>query len=199
MPIMTVQEVTRDQIKDIAEYEKVRAAWRKEIIKLKKRRRVSVGSNLTFLFENPETVRFQVQEMMRAERIVHDDAIQRELDVYNQLLPSEDNELAATMFIEITDQDMVKEVLDSLMGIDNGDYVFMTIGDSKVPANFESGHSSDIKLSAVHYVRFKLTPEQAKAFCDVTQEVVLVAAHPNYRAIEVISKEARHALIEDLS
>src|SRR5438552_4191376 len=93
---------------NIAEYERVRQDYRRRIIELKKKRRIAVGPNVTFVFENHDTVLSQVQEMMRAERLVHDDAIQHEIDTYNSLLP-EQNELAATMFIELPDQSSIRE------------------------------------------------------------------------------------------
>src|SRR5437870_4731867 len=98
-------------VMNIAEYEKIRPEFRSRIIELKNRRRISVGPKITFVFENRDTVLSQIQEMMRAERIVHEDKIQNEIDVYNQLLPGQ-NELSATMFIEITDSDQIKAELE---------------------------------------------------------------------------------------
>ena len=92
-----------EDIEDLRAYERGRDAFRRSIIELKKRRRVAVGPFMTVLFENRETVRFQIQEMARVERMATDDQIQGELDVYNALLPSA-GELSATMFIELTDE-----------------------------------------------------------------------------------------------
>src|SRR2546422_9349667 len=100
------------EILHLVEYERVRETRRREIIELKKPRRVSVGRYLTFVFENRETVWFQVQEMVRAERIVDDAKIAEEVEVYNALLP-EPGELAATMLIEITASAEIKPVLRS--------------------------------------------------------------------------------------
>src|SRR5262245_30332697 len=97
-----MNKVVRSEILDIARYEKARDEIRRRVIELKKNRRLQVGPMVTFVFENHDTVFFQIQEMMRAERIVNDDAIQHEIDTYNQLLPDE-NELAATMLIELPD------------------------------------------------------------------------------------------------
>src|SRR5438034_6533108 len=99
------------EILNLVEYERVRETRRREIIELKKRRRVSVGRYLTFVFENRETVWFQVQEMVRAERIVDDAKIAEEVEVYNALLPVP-GELAATMLMEITASAEIKPVLD---------------------------------------------------------------------------------------
>src|SRR5215212_2686297 len=103
-----MKKVELAEILNIAEYEKVRQDFRKRIIELKKKRRVAVGPNVTFVFENHDTVLSQIQEMVRAERLVHDEAIQHEIDTYNQLLPEAD-ELAATMFIELPDQSRIRE------------------------------------------------------------------------------------------
>src|SRR5689334_3114647 len=102
-----MEPITISEIKNIAEYERVRSEFRARIIEIKKHRRVAVGPMVTFVFENRDTVLSQIQEMMRAERIVHDDKIRHEIDVYNQLLPGP-NELSATMFIEITQNDQIK-------------------------------------------------------------------------------------------
>src|SRR5689334_12238838 len=103
-----MKKVEPSEILNIAEYEKARQEFRRRIIELKKKRRVAVGPCVTFVFENHDTVLSQIQEMMRAERLVQDDAIQHEIDTYNSLLP-EQNELAATMFIELPDQSHIRE------------------------------------------------------------------------------------------
>ena len=117
-----MKRLETSEILNLVEYERVRETRRREIIELKKRRRVSVGRYLTFVFENRETVWFQVQEMVRAERIVDDAKIAEEVEVYNALLPVP-GELAATMLIEITASAEIKPVLDKLLGIDTRDYV----------------------------------------------------------------------------
>src|SRR3954453_12803271 len=106
----STRKLTLDDITDLRAYERERAEFRADIIELKKRRRVGVGPFVTLVFENRDTVRFQVQEMARAERIADDDAIQAELDVYNPLIP-QPGELVATMFIELTSKDELQEWL----------------------------------------------------------------------------------------
>jgi len=186
------------EILNLVEYERVREARRREIIELKRRRRVSVGRYLTFVFENRETVWFQVQEMVRAERIVDEARIADEVEVYNALLPGP-GELAATMLIEITESSQIKPVLDKLLGIDTRDYVKLTVGPHVVVGDFESGHSDEErgKLSAVHFVRFKLSPEARRIFREA--EVALVVEHPNERARTVLADETTRALLHDLS
>ena len=137
------------------EYEKVREAYRSRMIALKQRRRITVGDRITLVFENRDTVRFQIQEMVRAERIIEPSKVQDELDVYNKLLPAP-GELSATLFIEITGRDRLKEELDAFLGIDRGKTVAIQAGTDITYAEFEGGHSKEDKLSAVHFVRFRI-------------------------------------------
>jgi len=192
-----VRQLETSEILNLVEYEKVRDARRRELIELKKRRRVSVGRYLTFVFENRETVWFQIQEMVRAERIVDEAKIAEEVGVYNTLLPGP-GELAATMLIEISEASQIKPVLDKLLGIDTRDYVRLTVGPHIVVGDFETGHSDEErgKLAAVHFVRFKLPPEARRTFRDA--EVTLVVEHPNERARTVLSDATKRALLHDL-
>jgi hypothetical protein len=194
------------QLKDVLnffEYEKVRAGMRAKVIDLKRLRRVPVGEHLSFVFENRDTVLFQIQEMCRVERITDDARVQDELDVYNALLPGP-GELSATLFIEITDKDQIQPVLDSFKGIDSGGIdggptVWIQVGkDFAVPGEFEAGHSDEEKgkLSAVHFVRFAFPPEAVLAFAD--SPVHLVVDHPAARARVELSSETKVQLLEDL-
>jgi hypothetical protein len=186
------------EILDLVEYEKVRDARRRRIVELKKARRIAVGRYLTFVFENRETVWFQIQEMVRAERIVDDAKIAEEVEVYNALLP-QPGELSATLLIEIEDAAQIKPVLDKLLGIDTRGYVKLTVGSRVIPGDFEAGHSDEErgKLSAVHFVRFALPPEARASFA--TSEVALVIEHPNERARTVLSDETKRSLLDDLA
>jgi hypothetical protein len=193
-----MKPVGRDELLNLYEYEKVREARRREIIALKQRRRVQVGRYLSLVFENRATVWFQIQEMIRAERIIDDAKVADELTVYNDLLPGP-GELTATMFIEIGDSASIKPVLDALLGIDTRDYVRMEVGPHVSVGRFETGHSDEElgKLSAVHFVRFPLTPAARAAFA--TSEVALVVDHPNERARTILSAETKASLAEDLA
>jgi len=186
------------EILNLVEYEKVRDARRRRIVELKKARRVSVGRYLTFVFENRDTVWFQIQEMVRAERIVADAKIAEEVEVYNGLLP-QPGTLSATLMLEIEQAAEIKPVLDKLLGIDTRGYVKMTVGSRVVVGDFEAGHSDEErgKLSAVHFVRFALPPEARERF--VTSEVALVVEHPNERARTVLSDETKRSLRGDLA
>lgn len=194
-----MDKIRLSDVVNFFEYEKVREARRARIIELKRRRRVDVGRYLSFVFENRETVLFQIQEMCRAERIAAEDKVQEEIDVYNALLPGP-SELSATMFIEIEDMTRIKPVLDRLIGIDRGQCVWLQIGrEFAVPGEFEAGHSDEErgKLAAVHFVRFRFSPEAARAFREA--EVHLVLDHPAERARTRLSDETRAALLPDLA
>jgi len=186
------------EILNLVEYEKVRAARRREIVALKQARRVSVGRYLTFVFENRATVWFQIQEMVRVERIVDESKIAEEVEVYNALLPRP-GELAATLMIEIAEASEIKPVLDRLLGIDTRDYVKLTVGPHVIVGEFESGHSDEErgKLSAVHFVRFALPPDARARFS--ASEVALIVEHPNERARAVLSDESKRSLLDDLA
>jgi hypothetical protein len=181
------------------EYEKVREDRRRRVIALKEKRRVEVGPYLSFVFENRETLLFQIQEMCRAERIIDDARVQEEIDVYRALLPGP-GELSATLFIEIADKDQIKPVLDRFMGIDTGHHVWIEMADGlRVPGVFEAGHSDEEKgkLAAVHFVRFVFSDEAMKAFRRFA--VDLVTDHPAARARTRLSDEAKAELLADLS
>ena len=191
-----MKPITISDIKNIADYEKIRASFRARIIEIKKHRRVSVGPNITFVFENRETVLSQIQEMMRAERIVHDDKIQHEIDVYNQLLPGP-NELSATMFIEITQNDQIKSELDRLLGLTRNDYVSITVGNESIPAIFEVGHEEDSRVSAVQYVRFRFSESAKQHFLSRTEAVGIAITHPNYNVRIDIPEDVCESLVKD--
>jgi len=192
-----MRPIAADEILNLYDYEKVREARRQAVIVLKTERRVSVGRHLSFVFENRQTVWFQIQEMIRAERLADPEKIAEEIAVYNTLLPRP-GELAATMFIEIGEPARIKPVLDALLGIDTRDYVRLHVGPHVVVGVFETGHSDEDlgKLSAVHFVRFPLPPEARRAFADA--DVTLVVEHPNERARTALSASTRRRLAEDL-
>jgi hypothetical protein len=180
------------------EYEKVREDRRRRVIALKQKRRVQVGPYLSFVFENRETLLFQIQEMCRAERIIDDAKVQEEIDVYSALLPRP-GELSATLFIEIADKDQIKPVLDRFMGIDTGRRVWFEVGpETTVVGSFEAGHSDEEKgkLAAVHFVRFAFPPEAVGAFRSA--DVHLVVDHPGARARTRLSAEIKAELLTDL-
>lgn len=192
----SIRPVTLDDIVGPDRYEAVRDDVRRQVIALKRHRRVSVGSEVSFVFENHATMRFQIQEMLRAERITDLDAVREELHVYNALLPLP-GQLSATMLIEITEHADIAGRLHELIGID--ETVRFEVGDATVAAEFEPGRSTEDKLSAVQYVRFSLPPHVRAAFLDDGVPARLCIDHRNYRARTVIDGAIRRSLADDLA
>lgn len=186
-----------DELKNILDYEKVREDFRNRIIAMKNARRLKVGELVTLTFENRYTVAFQIEEMMRVERMVDDVKIKSEVETYNELIPG-DNELSATLFVEVDEQSKIKPVLDSLVGM-NKDSVFLRIGDKTIPAVFEEGHATDDRISAVQYVRFKFSPVETKALADSSVPVHMIITHKNYNADVPVPQGMRIALNKDLT
>ncbi len=189
--------VTPQELLSASDYEEQRTEIRQGIIALKKRRRITVGEYITLVFENRETVLFQIQEMLRTERIFSPEKIQEECDVYNALLPGTD-ELSATLFIEITDPDKIQELLDSFQAIDESNTVGILVEAQHVFANFEAGHSKEDKISAVHFVRFLTTPAFRDHLAQPEMPAFLTITHPHYQAKALITPEMREEWLQDL-
>ena len=191
-----MERISIVNLRNLHEYELARPDFRRRVIETKGRRRVSVGPLVTLVFENRETVLFQIQEMLRAERIVEPAKVQEEVDVYNSLLP-EDGEVAATLFVEVTEEARVKPILDSFIGLDEGRSLWMEIDGRKYFAKFEAGHGREDKISAVHYIRFPLGPEGASALGRV-RRARLVLSHGENSGEAELSPETVSELLSDL-
>ena len=139
-----MKTLNKESLLDIIEYEKVRHNYRKEIIDYKINRRIALGPNVTMVFENEKTLSFQIQEIMRAERLVHDEQIQEEIDVYNSIMPPSSG-LSATLFIEITDEKKIKSVLNEFIGLTDGDNLYFEIGDEKFLQSLKKEEKKKIK------------------------------------------------------
>jgi hypothetical protein len=194
--------ITLADIKDLVAYEKAREEVRARVIALKKARRIALGDNLSLLFENRDTVLFQIQEMIRTERIVDEAKIQDEIDAYHVLLPAP-GELSATLFIEIPDiakmtTAQMREAVNRFQGLDR-DALSLQVGATRVPARFESGHTKEEKMAAVHYVRFAVPAQARAALSDLAQAVRLVVEHPRYRAEAVVPPAMRAEIARDLA
>jgi hypothetical protein len=190
--------LTLDDVLDLRAYERVRGEYRAKVIAMKKNRRVALGPIMTLVFECLDTVRFQVQEMARVEKIISDEAIQTELDIYNRLLPAP-GELSATLLIELTTEEDLREWLPKLVGIEtmvgvamDGDVVL-----SVPEADHAAALSRDEITPAVHYLRFPFGDGQVEAF-RTASEVALVSEHPAYPARSVLAPEVRDELLGDL-
>ena len=188
--------VLRDEVLDLVAYERIREAFLAKTIALKRPRRIGVGDRLTFIFENRDTVLFQVQEMLRAERAVKEEKILDELAVYNELVPRA-NELSATLMIEIPEPKRIRSELDQLIGID--EHVFIDVAGESVRATFDSKQFESDRISAVQYVRFPLGPTLACKFCDPKLPARLRVEHPNYRESTELTGDSRASLAADLA
>jgi len=198
MTEQSTRGLTLDDVLDLRAYERVREDYRSRVIARKRNRRVSLGPMMTLVFECVDTVRFQVQEMARVEKIISDEAMQVELDIYNRLLPGE-RELSATLFIELTSDHDLREWLPRLVGIEHQIGISMD-GDAVASAP-EAEHAAaltrDTMTPAVHYLRFGFTEAQVGAFRD-TAVVAVVATHPAYEAQTVLPPPVRAELLGDL-
>jgi len=189
-----MQPLAASDVRPPAVYEPVRAEARRHVIELKRHRRVSLGPLVSLVFENRDTVRAVVEELLRAERIEDPARIAEELAVFNELIPG-DRELSATMFLEVTDPAELAQRLGELRGIEAA--VHLEIDGERVDQFHEEGRSRDDRTSSVHYLRFRLTDEQRAAFLRGA-EVAVIADHPNLNARTVLSEEQRMALAGDL-
>src|ERR1044072_3643502 len=189
--------ITLSDILDLTKYEKARAESRKRVIEEKRHRRVQVGPLMTFVFENRTTVLFQIQEMVRTERLVEDKDIQQEIDVYSELLPKH-NGLSATLLVEITEKEKIKSTLDSLVGLPK-DCVFLTIGEREIETQFDEEQSDDNRISAVQYVRWQLTDEDVERIRFGAVPVAIIIRHQNYRYASQLTDEQRESIARDLS
>ncbi len=192
-----MKQLVQADLLPAAEYERQREQFRAQIIALKQRRRISVGPLITLVFENRETLRFQTQEMIRVEQILDPHKVQDELDVYNALMPGS-GEVSATLLIEITEQERMKEWLDVFMGLDHGETVAIRAGTEQVFGEFEGGHSHETKISAVHFVRFRPTTSMIAAFADLHVPITLTVHHHAYHAEVTVPGSMREEWLKDL-
>ena len=164
----------------------------------KDRRRLSVGEHVTLLFENAQTVWYQVQEMLRSERITSEAGIAHELDTYNELLPGP-NELAATMLIEFTDPAQRDENLRKLVGLEN--QLYLLIGDRRQKARVDLRQVSADRVSSVQFVRFTLGGIDADGFTAQAAEgrIVVEITHPEMTVRAPVSGALAAALADDVS
>lgn len=192
-----MNRLTQANLLSLADYERQRMHIRQEIIALKKRRRIDIGPLVTLVFENRQTLRFQIQEMMRAEHLVEPSKIQEELDVYNALLP-QTGELSATLMIAITNEARMKDILDSFQDFDRADTLGITVQHQTIFVEFEAGHSKEGKVSAVHFVRVKVPPSFREALQDDRSPVRMTITHKNHRAEANVPCPMREEWLKDL-
>ena len=191
--------ITRESLMGLETYAKTRVEFRKQVMEHKKNRSVYLGNHVTLLFEDELTLRYQVQEMLRIEKIFEEEGIQSELDAYNPLCPEGSN-FKATMLIEYGNVAERKVALAKLIGIE--DRLFIQVeGQPRVYAIADEDLERETaeKTSAVHFVRFELTPEMKSALKSGAQMMV-GCDHPNYPVhLEELPQETLSALLKDLS
>ncbi len=192
-----MRKLTLDDIADLRAYEREREEFRRRIIDMKKRRRIQLGDHVTVVFENTDTMRFQIQEMARAEKMITDDAIAHEVGTYNELIPGE-GELSATLLVELTSEALLREWLPKLVGIQ--DHVVIDVaGEGSRSEDRDPSRLTreDEITTTVHYVKFVFTPSQRDAF--VEGPVRIRVDHPAYRAEVGLGPEQRRELAADLA
>jgi hypothetical protein len=191
--------ISRDSLMSLEVYSKKRAEFRKQVIDHKKHRTVHLGNHVTLLFEDEMTLRYQVQEMLRIEKIFEEEGIQSELDAYNPLCPDGSN-FKATMLIEYEHVADRKAALAKLIGIE--DRLFVQVeGQPRVYAiaDEDLDRETEDKTSAVHFVRFELSSDM-KAALKGGAQMMVGCDHPNYPVhVEELPQETLAALLKDLS
>lgn len=190
-----MRKITIADILDLTTYEKQRREIRARMMDVKNQRRIHVGPNATYLFETYETMWYQVQEMTRAERIVEEEGIQAEIDVYNELVP-EKSQLCASLFIEVIDVEARKKFLSKIVTLPA--HTYLTVRDEKVMAAFDARQGSEDKLSSVQYVKFTLTDNQAEAFGKTDTIVTFGFDHPLYNFTYTLNPIEKATFYEDM-
>ncbi len=181
----------------LEEYDKQREDIKKDLLSHKKNRSVLIGDNVVLLFEDYLTIKYQVQEMLRIEKIFNQKEIQEEIDAYSSLIPDGDN-LKATMLIMYPDVDERKIMLNKLHNLEN--LIWLSIDGSKkiiAVSDEDLERTRDEKTSAVHFLRFQLTKSDIKLF-KASENIEFGVNHDNYSQSVKISKDTILALSNDL-
>ncbi|MDH4054222.1 MAG: DUF3501 family protein [Gammaproteobacteria bacterium] len=194
-----MQKLTRKDLMSLERYAEERAVFREKVMAHKRNRRLDLGTNAALYFEDRMTIQYQVQEMLRIERIFEADGIRDELDAYNPLIPDGSN-WKATFMIEFPDVDERQQMLQRLVGVENRVYVQVADFDRIYAISDEDLERSDAsKTSAVHFMRFEFSPEQVTA---LKSGASLIAGidHENY-SVEIcpVADNIRESLLNDLS
>ena len=186
----------REDLFSLEEYAEKRSNIRKNVIDVKRNREVNLGEHIRLLFENHQTVQYQIQEMLRIEKIFEATGIQEELDVYNPLIPDGSN-LKATMMIEYTDDVERKKALSNLIGIEKS--VFFQIGNHQnvyAICNEDLERETDKKTSSVHFMRFEFEQAMIADFFKGTN-VKIGVSHPNYDYKIILERRIQDELSQD--
>lgn len=192
------RKLSIDDILDLRAYERVRDESRAEVIKLKKLRRITLGPVLTLMFENRVTMRSQIHEMIRAEKVMRDEQVVEELHAYNPLIP-EAGQLSATLFIELVNEDEMREWLPKLVNIESSIVIRLSDG-TEIRSITEEAHAEQLTrdhvTAAVHYIRFELTAEQIEKFALSGAEIA--SDHAAYQQAVSLQASTVTELLSDL-
>ena len=192
-----MQKLTPNDLLSLERYHKERARMRAEVLEHKRHRQAPIGAHVTLYFEDRVTMRYQVQEMLRAERIFESEAIAEELEAYNPLIPDGTN-LKATMMLEYPDVTERRAALERLKGIENRVYLEVgTQGRVFAHADEDLERSDETKTSAVHFLRFELDAAM-RAALKSGASLNLGVDHEHYRYVLAGSPELRKSLAADL-
>jgi hypothetical protein len=197
-PGMEQRMVTRDSLMTLEAYSRARKEFRAKMMAHKKNRNVHLGNHVTLMFEDELTIRYQIQEMLHVEKIFEEEGIQDELEAYNPLIPDGSN-WKATMLIEYPDVEQRRQMLGKLRGVEKRVWVQVS-GCSRVHAIADEDleREDEEKTSAVHFLRFELTPEMIQSLKHGAALVIGID-HPAYRvAGETVGDAVRLSLIKDL-
>jgi hypothetical protein len=193
-----MKKLTREELYSLEKYAEIRPEFRTRVIEHKKNRNVSIGPHATLYFEDRQTIQYQIQEMLRIERIFEGDGIQEELDVYNPLIPDGTN-LKATFMIEYGDPEDRKQALAKMIGIERSVQIKVDGFDPVTPiANEDLERETEEKTSSVHFLRFEFTPEMIAA-AKKGAAITMAIDHPAYRyQTEALPEAKRASLVKDL-
>jgi hypothetical protein len=191
-----MKPIVPSEILAFEQWERVRRVLRPLCMCEKDRRRLAVGSQITLLFENVQTVWYQIQELLRAERIEKSDAVRQEIDIYNRLLPAS-GELAATMLIAFSHQQERDTLLPELAGLER--HLWMDAGRHRIPAQFDEAPPGEI--SAVRFVRFPMKPADGETLVQLAgmRRLAIVVDHPRLTAQAPIDVPLARVLADDLA
>lgn len=191
-----MRRVQRNEIMDLASYEQIRERFRARIIAEKKTRRFDLGEEMSIVFENHDTVLFQVQEMLRTERITSPTGIAHEIETYNDLVADAD-ELSATLFVEIPDRERRERRLAELSGLERA--LALEIGGTPIPATFDERGVLPDRTLAVHYLKFRLGVGSSARWEAARGEVAFVIDHPALSLRVPMPPAVYAALAQDLA
>jgi hypothetical protein len=193
-----VKKLSVDDIVDLRAYERERDDFRRRIIDLKRSRRIELGPIMSIVFENTETMRWQIQEMARAEKMLRDDQIAHEVATYNALIPDA-GELSATLLLELTSELAVREWLPRLVGIERSVRLVLPDGTS-IPGRTSDDDAARLTredtTAAVHFLKFAFAPEEIEMFASGPAHIVV--DHPEYDQDVALTVEQHAALTADL-